>query len=255
LGGLVEKPLPGGNGRALMVPDDWAEYGLGADHRWVDHPAYSLQTRFWVTNGLQGMRRVADQSVDFTSSSGDSRDNNLDKAFGLRIVNQFAHAFNVGISGYTCAWAADREADPTFAESVLESDRMYLGNVDCQVGYNAVRIPVLRDIRLRAEYALMRTMASADSLGNGAVPWHTKTAGMVEVTWRTPVRWLEARWRCGHYDDNTIVRNSRDLFNHNVSLDVNIREAVHVIGTYFWNREAVNESRDDYLLLKVAFQL
>jgi len=256
LGGLVEKPMPGGGGRMLLVPEAWAEYGLEADNRWVDAAAYSLESKVWVTNGLQGTVDMANQTVDFTGSGGEVRDNNADKAVGLRLTNRFFGAWALSLSGYTCVWAAPDPGDAGMWDQITEGDRLVLGNADAEMGFGAIPVPVLRDLRLRGQYSLLRTRSTYRAASqDNTVPWHNKSASTVEATWRTPWRWLHLRYRFGTYDDNWNVRNSRDLVNHNVSLEFRFRENVTLTPTYFWCRERVNEKRDDFLLVKFALQI
>lgn len=257
MAGLVEKPLVGGGARQFMVPLTWAEYGLGYYRRMIDHEAVELTVEFWLTNGLQGEVKVADGTVDFTKEPGD-RDNNLDKAFGFRLNSRWFGKYGLNTSFYTSKWADDKLSESgKLLENFWEGDRMYLGNVDLELPYNMIPLPFFRNFQAKYEYALMRTRSTLrDASGKDfRVPWHNKSTEMIELTYNGLHKWFDLRFRYGTYDDNWDVLNNRDLLNFNVAAIFEISPGIQFIPMYMWNRERVNEIKDDAILVKCFIQL
>lgn len=260
-GGIVEKPLAQGQAEPILVPRDWTEYGIEVDNRWVDEYGYGLDTKVWVSNGLNASYsendiRAADGTVRLTSDIP-ARDRNLDKAIGLRINNTFAGGVvRLGLSGYTCKWAPDLESDSWFAAG----DRVWLGNVDVTLGYGFIPAPVLKRLRLMGAFAVLTTQStyvnrtSADSWIDYRVPSYVQHASYVEATVQVRT-WLDLQYRFGMYDDNTVYYTSRDLINHNVAVYIRPNKYITIVPRYYRNMERVNEAQDDYFLLKAVVQL
>jgi len=254
LGGVVGKPRDGGGETALMLPLEWTEYGAAWEQRLVDRYTWSLKSNFWITNGLSGRANPERQTVDITEGAGKVRDNNQDKAVGLRLENRFLGKYGLNFSFYTCKWAND---DPEDTKArFYEGDRIVLGNADIELGYGFLPWPVLRNLRLRAEGALMRTHSTERTAAQDLrVPWHNKTASLVELTYNGMHRFCDLRLRAGTYDDNTGILNSHDLANFNVGLTFYPLKSLQIIPMYMWNRERVNETKDDFFFIKFFIQI
>jgi len=257
LAGIVEKPTTGGGQTHFIVPHVWSEYGAGGSHRFVDNFTYSVETEFWIVNGLEGEVRVADQTVEF-SGAIKVRDNNLDKGFGFRIRNKYKGKYSLNFSFYTSKWANDRIDDEgALLEKFYEGDRLWLGNIDFEIGYNAIPVIFLKNLKFIGEYAAIRTHSTQklSNTNDNRVPWHTKTADLIEITYNGLQKWFEVQFRYGTYDDNRNITNSRDLHNFNIALTREVASGIHVIPMYMWNREAVNEIDDDFFFIKFFIEL
>jgi len=257
LAGVVEKPVVGGGARHFMVPHVWTEYGIGYYQRFIDSYAVELAGQFWLTNGLQGEVKPADRTVEFTKEPP-SWDNNLDKALGVRLTSRWWGKYALNFSFYTCKWADDLlKESGELAEDFYEGDRMVLGNVDVELPYNMIPLPFLKNFKYRWEYALMRTRSTQlePSGKDLRVPWHNKNADLIEVTFNGLHKWFDLRFRYGTYDDNWDVTNSRDLVNYNLAAVFKIAPGIEFIPMYMWNRERVNEVKDDAILVKCFIRL
>jgi hypothetical protein len=254
LAGVVEKPLIGGGQRHFMVPHVWAEYGIGWDQVIYDGFAYNLKGKLFLVNGLNGQIRQEDRTVEFSTSTAGLQDENRDKGIGFRINQKFYGKYALNFSGYSSMWANENENKQ--GEYFYEGDRMYLGNVDIELGYNSIPLPLLKNMRIRAEYALIRVRSRQNIAGaRSHIPWHNKSANLLELTYNGFHKWFDIQFRYGTYDDNWDVVNNRDLVNYNISLYMELLPGIHIIPMYMWNREKVNEVDDDFFFFKFFIEL
>ncbi len=248
-GGIVEKPLANGAGRGILVPRDWTEYGVQLNTNLVDNALYSLDSKLWVSNGLVGYTEFTNQTVDFTGGAGRDWDNNLEKAVGLRLDNTFASLYKVGLSAYHNNWTDEKKGD-----SFGDGSAMTLANIDTDIGYNGIPLPILKQFRISSGFAMMYTGFDAPETGDiPSIPWHYKNASYLEVRNNILQKRFktELQFRFGTYDDNMDITNSKDLINYNFAFTIRPTPFISITPRYMMNREKVNEVKDDYFILKV----
>ncbi len=256
LGGIVEKPMPNFGGRQFMLPIEWSEYGIAIERLWLDTYAWNLKTKAWITNGLQadGKINLADKTIDFTSGAGAKTDNNNDKAFGLRLQNKFYGKYSLNFSFYTCRW--DSDEDDAADTPAYEGDRVIIGNVDAELGYASIKLPVIKNFRFKGQYALLRSNSTQRTASkNETIPWHNKSASMFEATYNGFNKWFDLQFRCGTYDDNWDIDNNKDLINYNIALYYKLAGGVTIIPRYMWNFEKVNETKDNLFFIKAFVEI
>jgi hypothetical protein len=207
IGGRVDE-----NSRFLPVV--WGDYGLAFKHYAYNGDVVSFDWTLWVLNGFSGTLREDGTGEPKIADDDANRkfDNNQWKGIGLRPKLGLGRAVTLGTSWYMDAW--DQHSDRW----------MLLYGVDMDLGYDLMRVPFLRDIRLRAEIAWMEI-----KLGPRRNPYHGILAGdsygimanygirragyNIELSYRI-LNWLILRYREGWINDDSRVRNDGDFLVH-----------------------------------------
>ncbi len=243
-GGLVEKPAYKGAGTSMLVPGDWAEYGIGIDGILMDTYPFLLKTNVTVTNGLRIYPNafIADTTIDFGRAVSQHLDNNLDKAIGLRVSSRFYSAYSLSGSFYTSKIAEDNIVKDA---TLFHGDRVYAGEIDAAASYNSMPWAAARNLEVKAGVALLRAQSESN------VPLHYQGAGFLEANYRVLPDMVRIQGRFGLYDDNTAYVTSRDLHNYTVAVYYSPFDNIEITARYIWSTE--REQKRENNLFRVRF--
>lgn len=195
---------------ALFLPTIWGDYGLAFKHSAYDGDFVSFDYSLYAINGFQD---TVDEYGDPMPSTRDGSltDNNQMKGVGLRAALHLGTAVTLGTSWYVDAW--DENNDQFM---------LYYG-ADLELGYDLMPVPVLKNIRLRAEAAwgeiMLPNQDNYHGIFGGEANGILKNFGMrksgynLELSYRI-VKWLFLRYREGYLNDDNRVTNAHDLLIH-----------------------------------------
>ena len=204
IGGRVDK-------ESLFLPTVWGEYGFAFKHFVFDGDVVAFDYALWVINGFKETTG-ANGNPEPSRSDGGFTDNNKMKGVGLRPALHIGRSVTLGTSWYFDAWDSKSE------------NYMLIYGVDLELGYDLIPVPVLRNLRIRAEAAW------ADiRMPTGRNPYHGIFAGElngilpnygirrsgynIEVSYRI-LNWLFFRYREGLLNDDSRITNKNDLLIH-----------------------------------------
>lgn len=256
-GGVVERPLQNGEGISLLIPRDWTEYGLQLDISLLDFTQYALQSKFWITNGMRGFDiDTVMQTINFTIGGGDDWDNNYDKALGFRFDNTFfSGRYQLGISYYTAKWSDFKPGEKWF----FSGDRVTLFNIDARLDYNAIPIPILRNLRVTGGIAFLQSRSTqTDEFDPDIllhIPWFTKTADYLDFNLKTFSDKFILITRMGRYDDNTSVTNTNDYSHLVFGFSFKPIPYLNFISRYFILREKGAQISNDYAMIQAVITM
>ena len=199
----------------LFLPTVWGDYGLAFKHFLYDGDVVSLNYSLWVTNGFQASTDHWNDPAP-SRSDGSLSDNNQMKGVGLRPEMGIGRAVTIGTSWYVDAW--DEEND----------NMMLIYGADIEFGYDLIPVPVLKNIRLRAEaaWAEIKLQKGRNAYNgifagemSGILPsYGFKRSGYnIELSYRI-VRWLFFRFREGRLNDDTRWKDEHDYLIHEPGL-------------------------------------
>ncbi len=201
-----------------FLPVVWGDYGLAFRHYAYNGDFASFDWTFWVINGFSGTL-MADGSGEPRPDKDDEAkkfDNNKWKGMGLRPTLGLGRSVTLGTSWYLDAW--DQNDDRW----------MLIYGVDLELGYDLIRLPVLRDLRLRAEIAWAEIklgprrnayhgIFAGDTYGILPNYGMRKAGYNLELSYRI-LKWLIFRYREGWLNDDTRVADAGDLLVHEPAL-------------------------------------
>lgn len=197
---------------ALFLPTVWGEYGAAFRHFVYGGEVVDFNYALWVINGFQDIKDRDGNPILPASSDGSLRDNNQMKGVGLRPTLGIGRSVILGTSWYLDAWDPKNE------------NWMLIYGVDVELGYNLIPVKVLRDFRLRAEFAWAEVKLPTGQNayhgifageGFGILPnYGIRRSGYnLELSYR-PIKILTIRYREGWLNDDSRVVNQNDLLVH-----------------------------------------
>jgi hypothetical protein len=176
-----------------FLPQLWADYGLGLNHRLYDGERLYVEYDLYVVNGFSGVD-VPDTTI--TSAP----DTNAWKGAGGRVkASIFGHYDLIG-SIYYDRW------DPKQHEGLLYY------SAAAQLGEGFIPLPVLRRLRLRGEWARGEIQLEHANYQAGIL-WHAVgRAGFYAEAQLGILEDFAARLRVGQLNPDDTVSNTRDIF-------------------------------------------
>ncbi len=204
IGGRVDK-------KGLFLPTVWGDYGFSFKHFLYDGDVVSLNYSLWVINGFQESTDEFGEPEP-SRAAGRLTDNNQMKGIGARPTLGIGRAITIGTSWYVDAW--DEKND----------NLMLIYGVDIEFGYDLIPVPVLKNIRLRAEAAWSEIKLQkgrnayhgifASEMNGILANFGMRRSGYnIELSYRI-LRWLYLRYREGRLNDDNRVVDANDLLIH-----------------------------------------
>jgi hypothetical protein len=199
IGGRVDK-------QSLFLPVIWADYGIAFKHLLYEGETIGVDYSVWAVNGFQEGSDLNGQPAPSTNA-GSLSDNNMMKGMGIRPQLHIGTAFTLGASWYMDSWDKDDE------------QYMYFYGVDLDFGYGFIPLPVLKDVRLRGEFARGEVQLPLQNWKKGLFGYHgvDRFGYNLEISYRI-LPWLSARYRFGYLDPDNRVKDVNDLFIHEPGL-------------------------------------
>ena len=193
----------------LFLPDVWADYGIRIKHKVLDQGWGGFDYSLWVVNGFSG---TEEPLMGMTSSS----DNNNMKGFGIRPALRLGTTITIGANFYLDAW--DKKA----------RQQMLFYGADLDLGYGFLSFSVLRNLKIRAEFAygLIQISDEINKLSGLIKHGYKKSGFNIEVTYKI-LNWLLFRYREGLLNPDNRYENSDDLSIHEPVL-IAILGPVHI---------------------------
>lgn len=228
-GGVQGDPFTG-----LLVPNVWAELGVGLDYPIADNPQrdWKLSGDSYVIRGFDG----TPGSVLNLSEGG--KDDVF--AFGQRLTLR-ALTSKIVVAGS----ALYNEWGPSNDEKVL------LWGTDLELNYGLFTAPILSDLAFRGAFA--RAEVKDPTLVDGRFDeegWYFKYGDFAELSYGRFRPSLTIKARFGSYIDFDDIVTNNDT--HSFSLAA-VRHAgpLTLVAHYFWVFEEADEVNNDFLRLQM----
>jgi hypothetical protein len=153
-------------------------------------------------------------------------------ALGLRLgFTLFEHA-KVWGSFYWDQWKGDRD--------------LFLYGGDLLLDYDLVKLPVVKDLRLRAAFA------RADVNGDNALGYYYRYGDYIELAWGGLRKYWTPFVRFGSYIDSSAKLTNKDSHTWTLGSQFIPYGPLSITVEYLWNLEEVNEIKNDLFRVQVA---
>lgn len=206
----------------ILIPNIWAEYGASATWEIGNVGPVSILSETYAVKGF-----FENNPQKVLQLNRPALGNRI--AIGERLSMRWNRILVSG-SLYWDEWNAGND--------------LLLYGADVSLDYGLVKLPVLRDFRLKAG------LARAD-VQNSETGDYYKYGDYVEVTYGGIREWLTPRLRYGTYIDDSRVLSVNDLHNWSAALLIPV-DVLVVTAEYLWQMEEVNEVDNDLFRLMVA---
>ena len=206
---------------SLFLPTVWADYGIKMKHRLIDGEHASFSYSLYAVNGFQAS--LDSQNNPFPSkNAGYLEDNNQMKGVGIRptLYLDFLK-MTIGSSWYFDAWDEENEG------------KMLFYGVDVDLGFGFIPVPVLKNLRLRAEAAWGEIELQNNNAYSGIMEYGSRRAGYnLEVSYKI-IPALTLRYREGYVNTDSRFRDWGDVRIHEPAIITRVGPVVFYVCAQF----------------------
>jgi hypothetical protein len=227
-GGVQGDPFSG-----KLVPNVWAEQGAGLAYTlFEDRLGATLTGDTYAIRGFDG------SGGRVLQLNGGGSEGVI--AVGQRLVlHIFERHLTLAASSLYNAWGP--------ADS---NNSLTLWGGDLMADYNLLRLPLIKDLRVSAAFARAEIRDKAVISGGG---WYYKYGDYLQVDYGHWRPGLVLRGRFGTYIDFDEVETAKDTHSLNIAV-IRRMGPLSCMAEYFWNFEAVDETKDDFLRLHMVLE-